>query len=273
MDNDNLQGVLEVATIDEHQDQAGQKKDFKKVPLAYLWLLGLPGAIATAFIGVRRLCYYYEYADMIYADNSSFGFLLVCAASLAMWSIILLVRFDNDRGRKTRRSLYLFVLSLITLVPLVMILIITSRSTDERHPEWPTAWPALVIWGAVTMGLFLIGMVEWPLALKKNGKFAATIAVFLLIVLISLGIVETVHRNRVEYENSRRIAYGATRDYLRTIDCAIMQYKENEGAYPETLEDLVPNYLRELPDTQWFNYYLDTSVEPPRAACSNGITY
>jgi hypothetical protein len=58
---------------------------------------------------------------------------------------------------------------------------------------------------------------------------------------------------------------------LRMIDESVMLYEHNNGGglYPATVEELVPDYIRESPeDRSGGTYSLDTATTPPVARCS-----
>jgi hypothetical protein len=57
---------------------------------------------------------------------------------------------------------------------------------------------------------------------------------------------------------------------LRTIDAAIAQYKAANGKDPKSLQDLVPTYLRSIPQEPMGGTY---SISGGKAVCSKGHTY
>ena len=57
---------------------------------------------------------------------------------------------------------------------------------------------------------------------------------------------------------------------LRTIDAAIAQYKAANGKDPKSLQDLVPTYVRSIPQEPMGGSY---SISGGKAVCSKGHTY
>jgi hypothetical protein len=59
-------------------------------------------------------------------------------------------------------------------------------------------------------------------------------------------------------------------DNLRTIDGAIMQYSAaNNGSYPQTIEELIPNYIRKMPVCPEGGVYtMTTGGRVPDVRCS-----
>jgi hypothetical protein len=69
---------------------------------------------------------------------------------------------------------------------------------------------------------------------------------------------------------------GACKDNLRTIDSAIIVYEADngKGVYPNTMEELIPTYIRQMPKEPTGGcYYLDMTTTPPHAVCSKGHIY
>jgi hypothetical protein len=62
---------------------------------------------------------------------------------------------------------------------------------------------------------------------------------------------------------------GACQDKLRTIDSAVMQYSAaHNGTYPVSVEEMIPDYLREAPECPAAKKpYTLSDTTPPRAVC------
>lgn len=64
-------------------------------------------------------------------------------------------------------------------------------------------------------------------------------------------------------------ARGACLDNMRTITSAAMQYKAATGSYPQTIEELIPNYMRKMPVCRAAGTYTMTiGASGPNVSCS-----
>lgn len=66
---------------------------------------------------------------------------------------------------------------------------------------------------------------------------------------------------------------GACQDNLRTINSAAMTYSAATGHYPSSISELVPNYMRKMPECPDGGSYTLSKTNPPHAVCPNGHTY
>jgi prepilin-type N-terminal cleavage/methylation domain-containing protein len=97
----------------------------------------------------------------------------------------------------------------------------------------------------------------------------------LMVVILILGILVAiaVPVYLASQDNAREMT---CRSNLRTIDGAIRTFAARYGADPATLDELVPDFLKELPEEPaggTYNLLAATATEPSQVECSEGHTY
>jgi hypothetical protein len=112
-------------------------------------------------------------------------------------------------------------------------------------------------------------------AAPPKKKLWKKIALLLVVVVLLLCLAGFFYINHLEDSKSYiDIIVISCQDNLRMIDAAIYSYNAEHGVFPESIDELVPNYLKEVPECPYGGYYyIDTSQTPPRAVCSEGHTY
>lgn len=176
----------------------------------------------------------------------------------------------------------------------------TLKLADAKHP-WRPVWAiaagitALLVASPLGMiGSAALGFViptGWAAPWLGLGMVLIPVWLFGAIVLPATLIIAAVRSRRIELaaaamgvcllmwgtkEPAQQLVQWSVYRGLSTvaksgapITRALEQYHAERGAYPETLEDLIPKYLREVPDTRLaafpeFEYFRSTDNQNPK---------
>lgn len=87
-----------------------------------------------------------------------------------------------------------------------------------------------------------------------------------MVVIVILGLLATIVGVNV-IDQGDRADIDATKLQISTIDDAAKLYYRQKRKVPETLEDLVPSHLEDLPEDPWGNeYMIEPDPNKPRSA-------
>jgi hypothetical protein len=97
---------------------------------------------------------------------------------------------------------------------------------------------------------------------KSTGRRVAIATLVLVVMSMTAALMAGCGERRY-------VGGGACQDNLRTIDGSIMTYAAaNNGAYPASVEEMIPNYLREAPECPAARKpYTLSDTTPPRSVC------
>jgi hypothetical protein len=191
--------------------------------------------------------------------------IIISAFGLLALGLNVLLHHLDGRKESERRGFYVALVLLVTLVPGIISLI-TYLVTDYRTEFTECFWVFPVFWATAGITLLIARLVAKPKAMWVRIALAFIIPALLLAAMLEALLLLS--------PTGIDTCVVACKDNLRTIDSAIMQYKNAQGEYPTSLEELVPEYIRETreiencPNRIEGTYFLDTSTEVPEAKCS-----
>lgn len=169
-------------------------------------------------------------------------------------------------GFCTRHGDYLLAAVFAVLIPQVLFLSSHYDFSDTL------AWSVNLV--CILLFIFLFVWFYYRRRPVLPGRIIKSLSIFLVvfIIVIIATPVSWVERR----PDPNRAKRGACMDNLRTMDSAILLYEaeHGEGVFPLSLEELVPTYLRVMPEEPSGGaYYLDTTTPPPHVVCSEGHSY
>ncbi len=255
-----------------------EKREERRAPRVILWLLGIPGDLIFILFGLGSFVSYPEFINNSENGVNPIGLATAVLSLIALWLNIILIHHDVKRKQKMPIAILVIACALLTLVPGTGTLFLLILAKDKTR-FWPYFWPFIVALLVVSMGLFLGGLFKAPKAIKREGKLALAVGVSFLIFIAFITPYAFIKQYEDDRDHERRVALGACRDNLRTIDSAIMQYAAaTNGVYPNGTSDLLGTYVRApFPTCHSANglpyTYSGAGTNAMRAACPNGHTY
>jgi uncharacterized membrane protein (DUF373 family) len=199
--------------------------------------------------------------------------LLAAGVSLVLATATMLI-YEATKKREMSRRFHVSLFLLLLILQCITIFLAVLEATGIK----PYALSLMMTIGIslVSYALLVGGMSGLAKDIGDKGRFALSVMTLFLVLLaiipVLLSAEDYLYREKEEQEHG----YYGCPDELRTIDSAIMTYSAaHNGAYPESIKDLVPNYIKGISEgwQEGHIYSLDTSTDPPHAACTMGHTY
>jgi hypothetical protein len=238
----------------------------KYVPRYFLWALGIPGDLVFIVFGLSWFTLYEEHIGI-----KSIGMAITLVGLVFLWLNIMLIRKDVVSKKRAGRSWFLTLFLMLTLVPeigTILVLLVLEQG------DWPFFWPFMLAWTIYCVVVFFWGIPLVLKAIRIDKKLAVIIGVLLLVFFAVVTTNAFIKQYRDDHDKHALLVRENCNKNMGAINSSVMQYEIENGVYPSSLDNMIPDFLRYDPSQySWTTgciYTLDTSVTPPRVVCSNG---
>ena len=216
------------------------------------WVSWMIVNILILFVAMLFLLLYgHNPAHLHPTRTTEIGITLLAMVLNSFWLGVMVLQYEREEGLNASRGRAAWIVLMVVLTLSVMVIgVIGGRYL-------PLSFSVFIVAMVVVAVMIIKRPVRLAKAYSMNRRLALISGATALVLLASAAALGYINEHQVEERYTINYWRGGCPDNLRKIDGATMQYSAaHNGAYPESIEDLAPDYLKSYPWREIWSHLL-----------------